>query len=144
MDKKRAFEVLELVKEAQKLGRQAGAEQLKKLQKAGNRWVVVDDVEKKEVGRMLDVCGIGMLRVAGNSEIVRAFKLLGITDKDRSDIHYGAGENKMLIYKGDRGYGMILWLTNRQEMSVHEASTDTVANFLTEHGLECTARTAID
>jgi hypothetical protein len=140
MDKDRANKIISLVKEAQKLGRQAGEKQYNHLLEQGNKWKVMDG--EREIDRMLDVCGIGMLRVPGKSEIVKAFKKIGT--KTDNQLVVQDVDSKMLIYKQDKGYGMILWLTNRQEMSVNGAAVDAVADFLTEKGLECYSRTVID
>lgn len=142
MDKNCAEVIIGHLREAQKLGREAGEEQYQKLLKQGNRYAVIN--EGKEVGRMLDVCGIGMLTIPGNSPIVKAFKKIAKKEKDRSDLTINDGNGKMLIYKQDRGYGLILWLTNRQEMSVNEKAVDKVESYLESQGLECTARTVID
>ena len=52
-------QVVMLLLKAREIGRKAADDQLKKLQKAGPRWNVVERVAtgERKVGEMLDVCG---------------------------------------------------------------------------------------
>jgi hypothetical protein len=140
MDKREARKIIELVKVAQKLGREAGEKQYQKLLGQGDRWKVINEATGKEVGRMLDVCGIGWVKIPGNGKITGAFKKLGTQDNRNNNINIDG----MSIWKSDKGYVMSLSLTNRQEMSVHEEAVNKVANYLEGQGLECKAVTVID
>lgn len=136
-----ANRVIGLVKEAQKLGREAGEKQYQKLLKAGDRWKVIEEPSGKEVGRLLDVCGIGMLIVPGHGKIVRAFKTVG--RKVKLSDSYAIAQD-VLIWKSHKGYGLSLFLTNKQEMSVNEEAVKAVAIFLEVNGLKCKWRCNID
>lgn len=136
-----AEQIIKLVKIAQKLGREAGEKQYQKLLKQGNRWKVIEEPSGKEVGRLLDVCGIGMLTVPGNGKIVRTFKIAG--KKVKLSNSYAIAQD-VLIWKSHKGYGLSLFLTNKQEMSINEEAVKAVANFLVSQKLKCKWRCNID
>lgn len=136
-----ANRVIGLVKEAQRLGREAGERQYQKLLKAGDRWKVINEGTGKEVGRLLDVCGIGMLTVPGHGKIVRAFKIAG--KKVKLSDSYAIAQD-VLIWKSHKGYGLSLFLTNKQEMSVNEEAVKAVTEYLVSQGLKCQWRCNID
>ena len=136
-----AEQIIGLVRVAQSLGRDARERQYQKLLKQGDKFRVIEEPSGKEVGRLLDVCGIGMLTVPGNGEIVRAFKTAG--KKVKLSNSYAIAQD-VLIWKSHKGYGLSLFLTNKQEMSVHEEAVKAVANFLVSQKLECQWRCNID
>lgn len=136
-----ANRVIDLVKGAQKLGREAGERQYQKLVKRGDKFKVIEELSGKEVGRMLDVCGIGMLTIPGHGKIVRAFKTIG--KKVKHSDSYAIAQD-ILIWKGYKGYMLSLFLTYKQEMSVHEEAVKAVANYLISQKLKCQWRCNID
>jgi len=112
-------QVINLVKEAQKIGRKAAQSQLAKLEKAGPRWVLRDAFTRKPAGTMLDICGFGSLTIPGNGKIVKAFKKLGRKEGECSNVTYYIDD--MYIGKAyQRGYHLNLRLTNCQYLSVNE------------------------
>ena len=141
MKKEEAQQIIKLVRVAQRLGRDAGEKQYQKLLGEGDKFIVTDEMDGgKEVGRMLDVCGIGMLNIPGQGKIARAFKMLAEKSPHGKDYRIDG----MQMYKQDRGYGLILWLTNRQEYSVNEEAVSMVASYLCSQELECNWRCNID
>ena len=140
MKKEEAEQIMKLIKVAQKLGREAGEKQYQKLLGEGDKWKVIDDMTGKECGRMLDVCGIGMLNVPGNGKIAKAFKMLTTKSPMGREYKYEG----MLIYQQDKGYGLMLWLSNRQEYSVNKEAVSTVAGYLCSQELECNWKCNID
>ena len=141
MKKEEAEQIMKLIKVAQKLGREAGEKQYQKLLGEGDKWIVKDEMnEGKEVGRMLDLCGIGMLNVPGNGKIVKAFKMLAT----KKPISHDLGYEGMTIYKSSKGYALLLGLIQRQEYSVNEEAVCTVAGYLCSQELECNWRCNID
>ena len=140
MEKEEAEQIMKLIKVAQKLGREAGEKQYQKLLGEGDKWKVIDAMTGKECGRMLDVCGIGMLNVPGSGKIVKAFKYLAPRKPGGREYKYEG----MLIYQQDKGYGLMLWLSNRQEYSVNKEAVSTVASYLCSQELECNWKCNID
>ena len=138
MKKEIAHQIIQEIKTAQKLGREAGEKQYQILFGQGEQYTVF--VNDKPSGGMLDLCGFSMMTVPGNGKIVRALKLLG--EAEEND-HYKIGED-ILIYKNDRGYALLLWLTSRQEISVNDKATKAATKYLNSKELECTCRTVID
>ena len=141
MNKLEARRIITIVGVAKKLGEEAGRKKLKELQKAGNKWAVVDGFSKKVVGRMLDVCGFGFLTVPGRGKIVSAFKKIGV---------FGPGREEYIvkglrIWKGyPKGYGLSIISTGRQEMSVNEVAVRSACEFLNKNHLECEWSSRID
>ena len=133
-------DIIELVKEAQKIGRNAAQCQLAKLEKSGPRWRLRDAFTGKSAGTMLDVCGFGGIKIKGNSKIVKAFKKLGERDGDRYLIE-GMYISKS-YYQG--GYYLELKLTNSQYLSVNEEAVRQAAEFLDLMGLEVRWESRID
>ncbi len=138
-------QVIMLVKEAQKIGRNAAQEQLKKLEKAGPRWALKDAFTGESAGTMLDVCGFAWLITPGRGKIVKAFKKLGGQD-GRITGHkeyFLEGMRISKCYSGP-GYNLELKLTYNQYMSVAEAAVKTVSDFLNKNELECSWNSRID
>ncbi|MBA7568634.1 hypothetical protein ES695_11390 [Candidatus Atribacteria bacterium 1244-E10-H5-B2] len=126
---------------AQRSGIEAGESKLKELRKAGPRWAVKDEDKNKIVGTMLDVCGCTALHLTGHSKIVRAIKLLGKPNR-HDDLSYGAFSISRNTYRG--GYGLMVYLSNRQELSVREEAVKAFCDWCEKHGLECTWSSRID
>jgi len=131
-------QVVNLVKEAQKIGRKAAQSQLAKLEKAGPRWALRDAFTKKPAGTMLDVCGFAWLITPGRGKIVKAFKKLGKQD-GRITGHLEYFLDGMRISKCcfGPGYNLELKLTNSQYMSVGEIAVNAVYDFLNKNALVC-------
>ena len=141
MKKNEAKHIITVLMNAQRSGIEAGESKLKELQKAGPRWSVKDESKNKIVGTLLDVCGCTALHLAGHSKIVRAIKLIGLPN--RYDVlSYGAFSISRNTYRG--GYGLMVYLSNRQELLVREASVDAFCNYCKDHGLECSWSSNID
>lgn len=141
MKKQEAKHIIAVLMNARRSGIEAGETKLKELQKAGSRWAVQDDLTKKTVGTLLDVCGFATLHLTGGSKIVRAFKALGNPDR------YGdLAVNGLSISKNDYrgGYGLRANLSDRQELSVREEAVKAFCDYCIDHDLECTWSSRID
>lgn len=135
--------VIDLVKEAQKIGRKAAKEQLAKLEKAGSRWALKDAFTGRSAGTMLDCCGFGSLTIPGNGKIVKAFKKLGRKEGECSNVTYHIDD--MRIGKAyQRGYHLNLRLTYTQYLSVNERAVQEASDFLSSMGLKCEWSSRID
>ena len=141
MKKQEAKHIIAVLMNAQRSGFEAGESKLKELQKAGPRWAVKDENKNKIVGTLLDVCGCTALHLAGRSKIVRAFKALGSPDRYR-DLSYNGFSISRNTYRG--GYGLMVHLSNRQELSVREEASRAFCDYCINHGLECTWSSRID
>jgi len=141
MKKHEAKHIITILMNAQRSGIEAGEFKLKELQKAGPRWAVKDESKNKIVGTLLDVCGFAALHLAGHSKIVRAIKLIGKPDRYR-DLSYNGFSISRNTYRG--GYGLMVYLSNRQELSVREASVEAFCSYCKDHGLECSWSSRID
>jgi len=138
-------EVIDLIKGAQKIGREAAKEQLAKLEKAGPRWRLKDSFTGGPVGTMLDVCGFAWLITPGRGKIVKAFKKLGGQDgRITGHIEYFLGGIRISKCHSTPGYNLELKLTNSQYMSVTEAAVKAVSDFLNKNGIECQWNSRID
>lgn len=132
--------IIDLVKEAQKIGRRAAQSQLAKLEKAGPRWALKDAFTKKPAGTMLDVCGFGSIKISGRGKIISAFKKLGERDGDRY-VFEGIYVSKS-HFQG--GYYLELKLTNSQYLSVNEKAVQEASDFLSSMGFKCEWSSRID
>jgi len=140
MKKKEAKFIIAVLMNARRAGIEAGEAKLKELQKAGDRWSVVDE-NNKEVGKMLDVCGLTSLHLPGRGRIVRAFKLLGRPDRF-GDLAINGFSISKNTYRG--GYGLIANLSNRQELSIRENAVSVFCNYLSSKNLKCSWSSRID
>jgi len=141
MKKYEAKHIIAVLMNAQRTGRQAGESKLKELQKTGPRWAVKNESDNKIVGTMLDVCGFTSLHLDGRSKITRAFKALGNPDR-YGDLAINGFSISKNTYRG--GYGLMVRLTNRQELSVNEESAKAFCDYCKNHGLKCTWSSRID
>lgn len=126
---------------AQRSGTEAGELKLKELQKAGPRWAVKNESDNKVMGTLLDVCGCTALHLTGHSKIVRAIKAMGKPNR-HNDLSYGAFSISKDSYRG--GYGLMVYLSNRQELSVREEAVWAFCDYCKAHDLECTWSSRID
>ena len=141
MKRQEAKHIIAVLMNAQRSGIEAGESKLKELQKAGPRWNVVDESDKRVVGQLLDVCGFTALHLRGTGKIVRAFKLLGRPDR-YGDLSLNGFSISRNTYRG--GYGLIVHLSNRQELSVREEAVKAFCDCCKGHGLECAWSSRID
>jgi len=141
MKRQEAKHIITVLMNARRSGVEAGESKLKELQKAGPQWAVTDENKNKIVGTLLDVCGCTALHLTGHSKIVRAFKALGKPDRYR-DLSYNGFSISKDTYRG--GYGLMVYLSNRQEMSVREEAVKAFCDYCISHGLDCTWSSRID
>ena len=141
MKNEEAMRIITIVKVAKKIGEEAGRKKLKELQKAGNKWEVVNSSDNRVVGHLLDVCGIAWLSVPGRGKIVSAFKKIGTYDaRDQSYVIKG-----MRLWKGHpTGYTLSMISTGRQEMSVNEVAVQRACEYINANDVECNWKSVID
>jgi len=138
-------QVIDLVKEAQKIGRKAAKGQLAKLEEDGPRWTLKDSFTGLPAGTMLDCCGFAWLIIPGKGKIVKVLKKLGGQDgRITGHKEYFLGGLRISKCYSTPGYNLDLKLTNSQYMSVAEAAAKAVSDFLNKNGLECQWNSRID